>query len=79
MTGPLSDQQSAADLADALAEAEWFLAARSRRVGLTDYAQAVVARVWVGPGPDEYADLTEAALRALTAYARQRLEERVEA
>lgn len=66
-----------ADLADALTEAEWHLAARSRRVGLTDYARAVVARVWVGPGPGDHADLTEAALRALTACARERLEERV--
>ena len=73
----MSDQQSAADLADVLAEAEWHLAARSRRVGLTDHARAVVARVWSGPGPDDHADLTEAALRALTAYARERLEERV--
>lgn len=68
-----------ADLADALAEAEWHLAARSRRVGLTDYARALVARVWVGPGAGEYADLTEAALRSLMACARERLEDRVEA
>ena len=73
----MSDQQTATDLADALTEAEWHLAARARRVGLTDHAQAVVARVWVGPGPGEYADLSEAALRALTACARERLEERV--
>lgn len=73
----MSDQQSATDLADALAEAEWFLAARSRRVGLTDYARALVARVWSGPGADDHADLTEAALRALTACARERLDERV--
>ena len=73
----MSGQQSAADLADALAEAEWFLAARSRRAGLTHYARALVARVWSGPGPGDYADLSEAALRALTACARERLDERV--
>lgn len=73
----MSGQQSAADLADALAEAEWHLAARSRRAGLTDHARALVARVWSGPGPGDHADLSEAALRALTACARERLEERV--
>lgn len=73
----MSGQQTATDLADALAEAEWHLAARSRRVGLSETARALVARVWCGPGPGDHADLTEAALRALTACARERLEERV--
>lgn len=62
-----------ADLADALTEAEWFLAARKSRTGLTPEARAVVARVWCGPGDRDCAVLSEAAVGVLAEHARDRL------